>query len=337
MNLRNSRLGGQSGNVGALGKRLMKLNFNNRIGLTATPARRNPTEAYDLIKWTQGSSKHLGSKAAFTRTFSGFGGGTNAQDTAINKLFFDTIKPFISGDRITTPSFKVKRSDVGVRRSTSQRERQAEIERDSGEFVARRRQELIAEARENPRSPLRSGQNWEATLSQRATRKAREEVRAQHVENMDGGDYEVNGKLQQFRQALETGGDQKHVVYIDSAAQRRSLSRMFRSMGMTNANVKNIAASTGSMTGSEMSSRAKAFRDDPRTKIIMIDTASSSGYNLQSGDTLHVLGSPDSAATYLQAQGRVARMPRTGMLILRLINMKILRQSRHIGMTLTLN
>ena len=41
---------GQSGNIGAFGKRLMKLQFNHRVGLTATPARRNPVEAYDLIK-----------------------------------------------------------------------------------------------------------------------------------------------------------------------------------------------------------------------------------------------------------------------------------------------
>ena len=55
-----------------------------------------------------------------------------------------------------------------------------------------------------------------------------------------------------------------------------------------------------------MAARAKAFRDDPKVKFIMIDRTSSSGYNLQSGHALHVLGSPDSAATYLQAQGRVA-------------------------------
>ena len=303
---------GQSGNMGALGKRLMKLPFNHRVGLTATPARRDPTEAYDLIKWTQGSSKQLGSKAAFVRTFSGFSGGTNAQDSAINKLFYDTIKPFISGDRITSPSFKVSRNQIGVRRSEAQRIRQTEIEQDADSYVQERRNQLMQEARENPRHSLRTGQNWENTLSRRATNIARAEVQAQHKENMNGGDYNMNAKIQSFRQSLEQNPDQKHVVFIESADQRRSLANMFKDMGMNNNHVKNIASSAVSMTGREMASRAKAFRDDPRVRIIMIDTQSASGYNLQSGDNLHVLGAPDSAATYLQAQGRVARMPRVG-------------------------
>ena len=303
---------GTSGNIGSLGKRLMKLKFDHRLGLTATPARRSPTEAYDLIKWTQGSSKNLGSKSSFVRTFSGFGAGTNAQDSAINKLFFDTIKPYISGDRITNPTFKVARDDVPVRRSEFQRSEQSRIERESGDFITRRQQEIMQEARDNPRSSMRTGENWESSLPRRANQRARDEVKSLHADNMNGGDYTQNGKLMAFKQAIEEGSDQKHVVFVESAAQRRALSTMFKDMGMTNAHVKNIAAGTGSITGNEMSSRVKQFRDDPRTRIIMIDPTSSSGYNLQAGDALHVIGSPDNAATYLQAQGRVARMPRTG-------------------------
>ena len=303
---------GQSGNIGALGKRLMKLKFDNRVGLTATPARRNPTEAYDLIKWTQGSSRNLGSKTSFVRTFSGFGAGTNAQDTAINKLFFDTISPYISGDRITDPNFKVTRGDIDVRRSEGQRGRQREIEAGAQEHITRRRQEIMQEARDNPKSLMRTGQNWESTLGRRAMEKARGEVKAQHQENIDGGDYTQNGKLMQFKSQLEEAPDQKHVVYIDSAVQRRALGQMFKDMGLNNNNVKNLASGTGSITGAEMASRVKMFRDDPRARVIMIDTTSSSGYNLQSGDQLHVLGTPEDAAGYLQAQGRVARMPRKG-------------------------
>ena len=33
---------------------------------------------------------------------------------------------------------------------------------------------------------------------------------------------------------------------------------------------------------------------------------------MQAGDSLEILGDPESGATYLQAQGRVARMPREG-------------------------
>ena len=304
---------GQSGNIGALGKRLMKSPFNHRVALTATPARRNPTEAYDLIKWTQGSSKALGSKAGFARTFSGFGEGTNAQDSAINKLFFDTISPFISGDRLTTPEFKVNRTEMPVRRSEEQRSRQVEIEQGSADYVTRRRQELMQEARDNPRSSMRTGVNWENTLPRRATERARQELRDQHADNMDGGDFRTNAKLQNLRQTIETSGDdQKHVVYVSSAAQRRALGEMFRDMGMSQRQVKNLAGGTGAISGEAMSARARAFQQDPDARVVMIDKTSSSGYNLQAGNALHVVGAPTDAATYLQSQGRVARAPRVG-------------------------
>jgi hypothetical protein len=46
--------------------------------------------------------------------------------------------------------------------------------------------------------------------------------------------------------------------------------------------------------------------------FVIIDRASSAGHNLQEGSHLHVLGTPSDAATYLQAQGRIAREPRRG-------------------------
>ena len=254
----------------------------------------------------------MGSKAAFRRTFSGFGSGTNAQDTAINKLFFDTIKPYISGDRITTPDFKVKRDDVAVSRSEEQRRQQARIEQDSEAYISRRKQEIMTDARDNPKSDMRTGANWESTLARRATEKARNEVLDQHRTNMDGGDYRNNGKLMEFKRSLEANDGKKHVLFIDSQAQRQSLNELFKDMGYTQQNVKNLAAGTSSIKGSEMAYRAKAFKDDPKAKVIMIDKTSSSGYNLQSGNFLHVIGSPTDAATYLQAQGRLARMPRKG-------------------------
>ena len=304
---------GQSGNIGALGKRLMKLNFKHRVGLTATPARRNPTEAYDLIKWSQGSAKQLGSKAAFVRTFSGFGSGTNAEDEGINQAFHDTIAPFISGGRLTNPDFKVNRSNIEMNRSNAQVQEQIRIEREAPAYIDRRRKEIMQEARENPRSSMRTGRNWENTLARRATQLARREVEAQHQANMDGGNYKTNSKLQSFKQRIEDAGeDKKHVVFVNSTTQRKALTDMFKDMGLTQQQYKNIASGTGSMSGKEMSARAKAFKNDPKVRFIMIDRTSSSGYNLQSGDALHIIGAPEDAATYLQSQGRVARMPRKG-------------------------
>jgi hypothetical protein len=83
-------------------------------------------------------------------------------------------------------------------------------------------------------------------------------------------------------------------------------------LGYPPAQVKNIASTTTEIAASQMAARVRAFREDPNVNIMLIDRASSSGYNLQTGDQLHVLGTPSDASVYLQAQGRVARMPRRG-------------------------
>jgi hypothetical protein len=299
---------GQSGNMGALGRRLMKLPIDHRVGLTATPARRSPLEVYDLIKWSSGA-KDIGAKTTFQRTFGGFGSGTNAQDTAIRKVFYETIAPYISGDRITQPNFKVNSDTIGITRTDSQIERQKEIESTRDKTISTRQQELISEAQDNPNHRLNrgSGQN----LNSRAKKEARKEVELQHQENMDGGDWQNNGRLVALKEQLEGASNKKHVVYIDSKTQRNALTSMLKDMGYTQNQIKNIASTTTSISGKEMADRVKAFRkgDIP---FIMIDSKSSSGYNLQNGDQLHVIGTPPEAANYVQAQGRIARMPRKG-------------------------
>ena len=298
---------GQSGNMGALGRRLMKLPIDHRVGLTATPARRSPLEVYDLIKWSSGA-KDIGAKTTFQRTFGGFGSGTNAQDTAIRKVFYETIAPYISGDRITQPSFKVNSDRIGIKRTDSQIARQKEIEATRDKTISDKQRDLIAEAESNPNHRLNRGSG---SVSAKAKTEARKEVEKQHQENMDGGDWSNNGRLVALREQLEGASDKKHVVYIDSATQRTALTAMLKDMGYTQNQIKNIASTTTGITGKEMAKRVKDFRkgDIP---FIMIDSKSSSGYNLQNGDQLHVIGTPPEAANYVQAQGRIARMPRKG-------------------------
>ena len=302
---------GQSGNIGALGKRIMRLPFSHRIGLTATPARKNPGEAFDVIKWASGT-KELGSKASFTRSFSGFGSGTNAADTAINKTYFSAIQPYVSGSKITHPTFKTTYESLETTRTPQQVERQKEIEARSANFIATRRQEIMSEVRTNPGHRLHRGENWESVLPRRATEEARKEVELQHQDNMDGGEWNTNGRMRALRENLEKDRSKKHVIYIDSKTQRNSLMNMLIDMGYGRNEIKNIAATTTDITGVEMGNRVKAFKENPRVNIMLIDALSSTGFNLNIGDQLHFIGDPASAATYVQAQGRIARMPRKG-------------------------
>ena len=320
---------GGSGKIGAVGKRLMRIPMTHKIGLTATPARTKPSEAYDLIKWTSGA-KDIGSRTGFERTFGGFGSGTNAQDTAISGMYYDTIKPYISGDRLTTPTFSTTHNQIDVQRTDSQVQRQTDIESTSEDSINARRREIMDLVRNetltNPdgsRHPdatlvrsLRRSKNWENLLPRAATRTARKEHEQKHTENFDshpaGSHYSENGKVNALADGLKPNRDQKHVIYIDSRTQRNAINGMLEDLGYSKSEIKNIASSTTSIRGSEMGDRAKSFRKDDKSRVIFIDKNSASGYNLQSGDQLHVMGAPVDAANYLQAQGRIARMPRVG-------------------------
>jgi len=302
---------GQSGNIGEYGKRIMRLPVNHRIGLTATPARRIPLEAHDLIKWAT-QTKSLGSKASFQRVYSGFGSGTNAQDTGLSSMFFHTIRPFISGDKLSTPPWKVNHNNVNVRKTDYQVQNQKEIELESAEKIATRRQEIINEVRSNPNHPLHRSENWERNLGQNATKVARTEIEQEHTENLDDGPIATNSKLTALKTALQRDSNKKHVVFIDSRTQRNSVNDIIKELGLKQSQVKNLAASTTSMTGEEMAARAEEFRRNKDVRVIFIDNKSSSGYNLQTGDHLHILGNPQDASVLLQAQGRIARSPRTG-------------------------
>jgi hypothetical protein len=73
--------------------------------------------------------------------------------------------------------------------------------------------------------------------------------------------------------------------------------------------IKNI---TGIARPVEVEKRKQMWKKGTAVPFIIIDKTSAAGHNLQEGDVLHVLGAPDDAAQYLQAQGRVARSPRKG-------------------------
>ncbi|MEK6860942.1 MAG: DEAD/DEAH box helicase, partial [Nanoarchaeota archaeon] len=303
----------RASNIGAFGRRIMKLPVNHKIGLTATPARKSPLEVFDLIRWTQGTSKQIGSKEQFRRIFSGFGSGTNSMDTSIRKVFYNTISPYISGDRLTTPQFKVIQNSVDITRTPEQINRQKDIERKSSSLIERRRNEIIQEVKDNPTHRLRRSKNWEFRLIQGggARELARKEVEEMHKENIDGGDWKSNSRMLALKNKLEEDKKKKHVIFIDSKIQRHSLMDMLGEMGYSQNQIKNIASSTTSITGKEMSERVKDFRTG-KVPIILIDKNSASGFNLQNGDVLNVLGSPIDGAQYLQAQGRLARSPRKG-------------------------
>jgi len=316
-----------SGNMSAPLRKIMKLPTENRIALTATPARDNLVEAYDLVNWASHHDKGLGPRTRFQRIYGGYGSGTNAQDVTLQQMIHKEISPFISGDRITNPDFKVKQEAVLVRKTSIQSDNMKNLEKTADKYIKTEGDKFIKSIESNPEElqkwERRYGRAWKSRAGAKASKTAKDKIMSFHNDNL-GGIYgnmkwTDNPKLSAAIEHIKNNKNQKHVVFLDNPSQRKSLIEGLVSIGFKTNQLKNIASTTMSdrISGAEMAKRVSEFRRDKDARIIFIDKQSSSGYNLQEGNVLHVLGTPSDAATYLQAQGRLARMPRIGDVIVR--------------------
>jgi hypothetical protein len=311
-----------SGNMSAATRKIMKLNAENRIALTATPARDNLIEAYDLVNWVSHKDKKLGPRKRFQNIYGGYGSGTNAQDAALQQMIYREISPYLSGDRLSDPNFKVKRNEVLVKKTSTQDINMKNIEANADSFIRKERDAFINGIINDPeklkRYESKHGKMWKSIASQQANKKARERLIEQHYDNLSGVSgnmiWKDNPKITTAVSNILKDKTKKHVIFLDNKKQRIALTEGLLASGYSKAQIQNIAATTtsGGLKGIEMSERAKKFKQDENSRIIFIDKQSASGYNLQEGDDLHVLGTPSDAANYMQAQGRVARMPRKG-------------------------
>lgn len=311
-----------SGNMSASIRKLTKLPSENRIVLTATPARDNLIEAYDLVNWVSHHDKSLGPRIRFQRIYGGYGSGTNAQDTTLQQMIFKEISPYISGDRLTNPNFKIKRNNISVKKTDIQNTNMKKLEANADKYIEDEKITFLNNISNNPEElkkwENKYGRAWKTQASLQSNKVARQKLLEDHGDNLDGISGQMtwkdNPKISGFINNFTAEKNKKHVVFLDNDKQRRAIVEGLSSTGLKQNQIKNIASSTisGGIKGSEMSNRVKEFKTDKNVKVIFIDKNSSSGYNLQEGDVLQVLGTPSDAASYLQAQGRVARMPRKG-------------------------
>ena len=293
-------------------KRIMRVKTDHRVALTATPAVRAATDVYDLVHWA--FPGELGYRTRFARPYEGFGYGTNAQDEAVQAMLWREISPFVSGDRLSAPSFQVQRDTVEVKQTPHQRARQIELEAGAGQFI----ENYVAEHLESTPAKTREqyGARWKSVMS----RKYRQQATALHEQRLRDvlrGEAQYHGDTARVQALVKrvTGGDDKgkHVIFVDSATQRQAITQALIESGTDRRAIQNIAGGTmtGGLKGGDIARRKGAFTEGD-ARFIIIDRTSASGHNLQAGSTLHVLGTPEDAATYLQAQGRVAREPRKG-------------------------
>lgn len=311
---------GKSKKLNAGAQRIMRLGGDkirsgegfNRIALTATPATKDPVQAYDLVNWT--APGKVGSRERFRRAYSGgFGAGTNAQEESIHDQVIKHLGPYMSGERLTPPSFKTFDHDHSVSRSQGQIANQRQIERTARATVEKRVAERLARAADDPMIQVKYGKQWRAAVAREETGKAQDAIAQAHRENLGGGEDnpKVDAAIAEVK-AAGAGAQSKHVFYVDSAAQRQALTGALTRAGYKANQIANMASTTTTISGEDLAARRERFKSDAGVPFVIIDRASSAGHNLQEGSHLHVLGTPSDAATYLQAQGRIKREPRKG-------------------------
>lgn len=288
----------------------------NRVALTATPAKREAVQAYDLVNWT--NPKQLGPRVKFRSAFSGYGEGTNAADDALANMVGKEVGPYVSGDEEVKHPFQLKVEEHLVRRTEAQRGRQRAIEGTSKTDVADLTQSKYEALRRNPTNASKAKKD----LMAEARDGARRTIAERHRENLDSGDYSEdekggkrllnpsqaakdNGKIQEMLRTIrENPRGQKHVIFINGKLQRAAVMAGLKDEGYSSNAVKNMTEGSPA----DVEAKKQAWKQGgPDVPFLLIDRHSASGHNLQEGDHLHVLAAPDDAAQMLQAQGRIAR------------------------------
>ena len=281
------------GRLGAGARRIMKIPFDKRLALTATPAKKNAVGSFDLVRWTNPNNS-LGYRTRFDRAYGGFGEGTNAQDAATVDALWGELAPYVSGGKISKLPFEINTETRNVSRTPQQLDRAKELEAGVAQRIQDEMDSVPAEKRVGP---------WRKRSKERVMR----QVYKDHADNLHGGDAATNAKVQSFVEKMGSIGEgKKHVIFVDSQKQKRAIKEALKNMGYTNYNMRDITASQKS---GRVEKSKREWTSDKENKIpfIFVDPKSSAGHNLQAGEVMHIMGLPETGADLRQLMGRIAR------------------------------
>jgi len=281
------------GRLGAGARRIMKIPFDRRLALTATPAKKNAVGSFDLVRWTNPNNS-LGYRTRFDRAYGGFGEGTNAQDSATVDALWGELAPFVSGGKISELPFRISTESRNVSRTPAQLDRAREIEAGAPQRIEDAIAAVPQEKRVGP---------WKKRARERVMR----QVYKDHRDNLHGGDSDTNAKVQSFVDKVKSVGEgKKHVIFVDSQKQKAAIKAALKKMGYTNYNMRDI---TSSQKSGRVEKSKREWTNDKEDKIpfIFVDPKSSAGHNLQAGEVMHIMGLPETGADLRQLMGRIAR------------------------------
>jgi len=213
--------GGETSNRSAEGKRILEsAPMEYRMLLTATPARRQLSEAHDAVRWVarvpQMDAKGnylrtekgrylyhepagLPSKSLFVSQMGGLGRGTFTHEHVLEKQARDMIAPWNIGDEQRERHFAQTVVNHEVPRTESQKQRQIEIEKNANSIVQR---ELEVESKKVKKPIDKLGKEDQANAMARAL----QYVEAEHRLNIHGPGVMRDESGEVARRTKEEGG-----------------------------------------------------------------------------------------------------------------------------------
>lgn len=317
------------GKISAPGKRIMAIPAQHKIATTATLTRDKLVEAHDIVNWAARKpqlgpdglprvnrhngailyDKPIGSRVAFQGSVGGFGSGTNSQDEAISELITNRFKDYVSGDALKERDYKVNTQKIeNITRSQAQIDRQKEIEASVDKVKKEILADEIAKNNERGADSRYSQQKLIRTVNERTRR----EVQRLHENNLYGG--VDNSKTKAFGENLKrdiAAGKTHHVVLVGSGEQRRSVADAVRELGIKGTR-KGVFTVTSDTSKKDIERIKEAWKSSKDPAVIILDSSTSAGHNLQEAHAMHVLGNPRDAATWKQFEGRGDRPGRLG-------------------------
>jgi len=130
-----------------------------------------------------------------------------------------------------------------------------------------------------------------------------------HKLNLYAGNWKENNKIKSIVNTLKSEPDGKHVIYYDTQitkeAKKSLIAAMKEGMGFLDNEITMVDGSI--KIGTERNNQVTQFQTNPNVKIMLINTAGSTGLNLQSGTHMHMLSRPNSFAEQEQTPKRIFR------------------------------
>ena len=285
------------------------------VALTATPARKQAVELYDIGNWV--THRGLGPRNRWEKKNGSLGKGTNIFEGEL-------------GDGILKEFGKQMNSEAGIkahtphetsrkmRMSQPQKQRQSAIEKEYDQHIGALKKAIDGKKRSGT-FQVKTAKGWsEKTFSRSsdmrmALDRLKQKRDEEHFNNLYGSGkqsdwHEVPAVQEAHKiidERLKVNPREKVILFAPHAHTVQALKGMI-------AEKYGREAVTTMVRNSEMADNMKAFQSPEGPQFVIAGSRAYAGFNLQNADGSIFVGLPPEAMQHIQAQGRHERDPRKG-------------------------